>query len=497
MKECFEKLIIFELANNHQGSVEHAKYIVSKVAEEAMRRGINAAVKFQYRDLDSFIHPAFRDRKDVKHIPRFLSTRLTAAQFQELVRATKDCGLLTVCTPFDETSVSLCMDHGIDLIKIASCSADDWPLLEEVALTKKPVIISTGGCTFSQMDNIYSFFTHRNTRFAMLHCIGEYPPSDQQMQLSTIDRMISRYPGVPIGYSGHENPQDFSISQMAVAKGACILERHVGHAEEGIALNTYSTEADTVGDWLDAVKRAWTICEVGRDRRIDPTERKSLAELARGVYLAKEMKSGAEISRDDVYFAMPVQPGQMTSGQFREGIPADKDYASDEPLSIKTVQENSEYTQARAILHEVKGMLNEAKIFAGNDFTIELSHHFGIAHFRHYGITMINIVNREYCKKLIIVLPGQKHPKHYHVQKEETFQVLSGNLLINIDDQELEIKQGELFTVERNVIHAFESLDGCIFEEISTTHVKNDSFYADPKIRSLDPMERKTILESW
>ena len=161
MNPKFNNLVIFEMANNHQGSVEHGLEIIRLLGEAARKHHINAAVKFQYRDLDTMIHPDYKDRTDVKHIPRFLSTRLTSDQFYTMVSAVREEGMLTMCTPFDEKSVDLCMDHGIDIIKIASCSATDWPLLEKVAETGRPVIISSGGKTFLDMDKIYNFLMHR------------------------------------------------------------------------------------------------------------------------------------------------------------------------------------------------------------------------------------------------------------------------------------------------------------------------------------------------
>ena len=136
----FENLFIFEMANNHQGSLQHGINIIRAMGEIAGRQGIRAAMKLQFRDLDTFIHPDFKNAKDVKHIPRFLSTRLTGEEFATLVAETKKQGMITMVTPFDETSVDRIVRLGVDVIKIGSCSAQDWPLLEKVALTGKPVI---------------------------------------------------------------------------------------------------------------------------------------------------------------------------------------------------------------------------------------------------------------------------------------------------------------------------------------------------------------------
>jgi N-acetylneuraminate synthase len=159
MTQTFPDLLfVFEMANNHQGDVEHGLRIISEMGQIAGRHGIKAAVKLQYRDLDTFIHPDFVGRTDLKHIPRFLATRLPARDFRRLVTATRHAGLLSMVTPFDEPSVELLLEHEVDIVKVASCSALDWPLLEAIAAAGKPVICSTGGKSVHDIDKIVSFF---------------------------------------------------------------------------------------------------------------------------------------------------------------------------------------------------------------------------------------------------------------------------------------------------------------------------------------------------
>lgn len=495
MNNLFDNLIIFEMANNHQGDVNHGLAIIEDLGKIARKFEINAAVKFQYRDLDTIIHPDFITRKDVKHIPRFLQTQLSSDQFYRLVVAVQETGMHTMCTPFDEKSVGLCMDHGIDIIKIASCSSMDWPLLSEAVKAKRPIIVSTGGKTYSDMDKIYNFFTHSNVEFAMLHCVGLYPVKDEEVQLDNIDRMRDRYPNITIGYSGHENPDDYTIAQMAIAKGAKILERHIGKATETISINSYSTDTKDVHKWIEAILKARNICGERTEKRISEMEINSMNELARGCYAANHINKGDIITRENVFFAMPCLNSQTTSGQYQNDMVASKDYQPKEPLFEK--RRLSIISDTRSVIHDVKGMLYEGHIVVGDEFNLELSHHYGMEHFRRYGSTLISIVNREYCKKLLIMLPGQENPTHLHKVKEETFQVLYGKLQLVLDGKDLELNTGEILTVERGVPHSFYSINGCVFEEISTTHVRNDSFYEDTKISSLDPMERKTVLTEW
>ena len=124
----FRNLFILDLANNHQGSVEHGLEVIRQHAEVVRKHGVRAAIKFQFRDIDTFIHPDHTRDSSNKHIPRFLSTRLNRDDYQRLFDEVKKQGLYTMCTPFDEPSVELIAEMGFDLIKIASCSARTGPL---------------------------------------------------------------------------------------------------------------------------------------------------------------------------------------------------------------------------------------------------------------------------------------------------------------------------------------------------------------------------------
>lgn len=495
--ENFKDLIIFEMANSHQGSVEHGINIIKEMKKITDKFNVKTAIKFQFRDLETFIHKNFKGREDVKHISRFESTRLSKAQFGMMINQVKEYGMLAISTPFDENGVDWCVELGIDVLKIASCSADDWPLLEKASKSNLPIIVSTGGKTIKEIDKVYNFLIHRQVDFAMLHCVSEYPVKPENIQLDFLDKMMKRYPDVVIGYSGHEDPDDDIIPKMAIAKGARILERHVGLPTNEISLNVYSMNPIQTNKWVESIVIAREICAINgqNDRKINEAEKISLNSLRRGVYLKRNLKKGTQISLSDVYFAMPMQEGQTSSSDFLEGMVANVDYTKDEPLKEK--RNITEIMLIRSIVHEAKGLINEAGIRFGREYTVELSHHYGVNNFRNVGATIVNLINRDYCKKLIIMLPNQRHPDHFHKIKEESFQLLYGDLSINIDDDEIELKPGDIQLVLRNQMHSFSSKTGAVFEEISTTHVKGDSYYSDKKISQLDLIQRKTIIEEW
>ncbi|MEK7090842.1 MAG: N-acetylneuraminate synthase family protein, partial [Patescibacteria group bacterium] len=400
------------MANNHQGSVEHGQRIINAMADIASRHNIRAAVKLQFRDLDTFIHPDFRESKDIKHIPRFLSTRMSEEQFAELVAETKKLGLISMCTPFDELSVDRIMRLGIEIIKIGSCSALDFPLLERVADTGRPVIISTGGLTVKDIDKIVSFFQKRAVHFALMHCVSIYPMTNDKAHLNQIGILRSRYPGLTIGFSTHEEPSNTSLVGLAYAKGARIFEKHVGVPADGIKLNAYSASPEQVDAWVASYKEAVKACghEAG-ERSISEEEASDLRSLMRGVYAKRRIEAGTIIDRSDVFFAMPLQGGQLVSGRWRDGMLADKDYLPKEAIAGIT---RSDVPEKKEIIyhaiHSIKGMLNTAKVPLGHDFQVELSHHYGVENFHKAGCTLITCFNREYAKKIIVQLPGQFNP---------------------------------------------------------------------------------------
>lgn len=495
----FHDLFIFEMANNHQGQVEHGRRIIEELARIAHAKGVRAAVKLQFRELDGFIHPAHRAGSANKHIGRFLSTKLAKEEFGRLVEETRKQGLVTICTPFDEPSVDMIVELGIEVVKIGSCSATDWPLIEKVADCDKPVIFSTGGLTMKEIDDLVSFFDHRRVPHAIMHCIAIYPTPDDRLQLNQIEALCRRYPDKVIGFSTHEDPGDFSPVQIAVAKGARIFERHVGAEADGVTLNAYSANPAQIERWIDAYLKAKRLCGDETRPPASPEEVDSLRSLKRGVFAKRPLKRGAELQRDDVYFAMPCEPGQITSGEWKAGVVLTEDVKRDQALSASNVRlpHDPDKQVLFTAIHAIKGMLNEARISLNTDFRAEFSHHYGIAQFPQVGATIIECINRGYCKKLIIQLPGQRHPAHYHKRKEETFQVLYGVLNVEVEGRRRVLHPGDTQLIQQAVWHEFSTETGAIFEEISTTHFDDDSFYGDKAINRLERAKRKTIVNHW
>jgi len=491
-------LIIFEMANNHMGSIEHGLHTIDAFANFVDNYPFRFAFKFQFRDLESFIHPDFQERMDLKYVKRFSETGLTSEEFAQLVNHVKTCGMVAIATPFDEPSLKHLDDLGVEIIKIASCSLTDWPLLETIVTSVKPIIASTAGSSLDEIDKVVSFFQHRKNEFAILHCVGEYPTVPENLQMNQLSLLQKRYPEVPIGFSTHEEPTNFDSVFVAFGKGALIFEKHIAVETEEFPRNAYSATPEEMKRWLDNALKAYQMLGTDSGRHpISAKEQADLRQFKRGVFAKHDLKAGSKLKQSDLFFAFPNENDQLlandiskyTTFTLTKSIPA-KTAIFQSDVTCKDYQK-----KVYEIVQDTKALFKKAGVIYPGGAELELSHHYGIDNFYKTGSTMITVVNRDYCKKLIALLPGQSHPEQYHKEKEETFHVLFGSVELYLDGVATKLKPGATTIVEPGVKHRFASTDGCVLEEISSTHFKDDSFYTDDKISQ--NQERKTIIRYW
>ncbi|MGV9103816.1 MAG: N-acetylneuraminate synthase family protein, partial [Candidatus Thorarchaeota archaeon] len=379
----FEGIFTYDMANNHQGSIEHGIRIIQQIGKVSSEEGVRGALKFQFRHIETFIHPDFKEKKDIKHIPRFIATRLSEDDYAVLTEKVRESNMITMATPFDEESVDLIKKLDIEIIKIASCSATDWPLLNVVATVGKPVIISTAGLNIPTIDNIVSFFREHSVDFAIMHCVALYPTPVEKLQLNQIRSLNNRYPQIPVGFSTHEPPDYYNAIRVAYSLGARLFERHVDVQADGFNMNAYSSTPEQIRNWIKAYKETVAACGAEHRPPGDIKEIESLNSLKRGVYAQKKIRKDDRLKLENVFFAMPLQDGQLESGEWTENAVADGNYEKLEPISENITQhETTDNQKINHIMLQVKGMLNEAKIAVGNEFKMELSHHYGLDRFR-------------------------------------------------------------------------------------------------------------------
>lgn len=341
--KIFEDLFVLELANNHWGSVERGLKIIQQFAGAVRFSNVRAAIKLQFRDVDAFVHKDFKSRSDIRYVKKTLDTKLSEEHFATLVRAIKQSDCLAMATPFDERSVDLCEKFDFPIIKIASSDINAWPLIERIAQTRRPTIISCGGASEKNLDDVVRFFENRQIPLAINHCVSLYPSEDHELELNQIDYLRERYPGHVIGFSTHEY-RDWSSSMLiSYAKGARTWERHIDIDADDIPVSPYCSLPHQAAEWFSAYRKAREMCgSAGSQKRIVPDrEVQYLDNLVRGIYARRDLPAGYVVNHanfnDDFYLAVPLQKGQLSCREVLNGLMLASPLASDTALVLDNI----------------------------------------------------------------------------------------------------------------------------------------------------------------
>ncbi|WP_396642260.1 N-acetylneuraminate synthase family protein [Microbacterium sp.] len=216
--------VIAEIGLNHNGDVEIAKQLIDVAADA----GVDA-VKFQKRtpEISTPVHMRDTLRETPWGTMTYLDYRyrveFTREQYVEVSDHALLRGLDWFASPWDVPSVAFLEDLNVVAHKVASACLTDIPLLQALRDTGKPIILSTGMSTIAQIDAALEVLG--TDRLVLLHATSTYPMEPDEANLRVIPTLRDRYPGVPVGYSGHE--RGLQISVAAVALGAVAVERHI------------------------------------------------------------------------------------------------------------------------------------------------------------------------------------------------------------------------------------------------------------------------------
>jgi sialic acid synthase SpsE/mannose-6-phosphate isomerase-like protein (cupin superfamily) len=506
--------IVLDLANNGLGSLEKGLDII-RSHHEVIRNYTDVfdfVFKFQYRQLDSFIHSDYKDSDEHKYVKRFRETEMSMDNYIVMKKDIEDLGYLTACTPFDNASVDIIKEQNFDIIKIASCSINDWELLQDIAKLDKPIIISTAGASLDTIEKVVSFFKNRDKDITLMHCVAQYPTPDENLELNQIDFLKKHFPDIPVGFSTHEYPYNYESGQLAIAKGVTILERHID--TDCSTRNLYSSTPNHIYNWLGGswlggdLKNALNKCGITDNKRYTSSEEEigSLTGLRRGMWVNKDIELGQILTKEDVYFAIPLLDDQYSANDFSKYIKftSKNPILANKPVLKNDIIEENLREEVLDIVKNTKDLILKSGIYLPSSCEMSISHQYGIDKFYQYGAILLDIINREYAKKIIISFPGQVHPFHHHDKKCETFFVLYGSLNLECRDmwgEGLEcrtINAGDSFTVEKGIVHQFSSIEGCVFEEISTTAYTDDSFYEDSQVgKNKNRKTKLTFYSRW
>jgi sialic acid synthase len=303
--------LIAEIGLNHNGSVEIAKNMIYS----AVMSGASF-VKFQKRTPESLATKEFLDAPFPK-CPSLGTTQrevrerleLSFSDYEELINYSNKLGVIFFASAFDIPSFEFLMELNVPIIKIASHSITNGPLLKKIAESKIPVICSFGGVSERESDIAFEFLSPNKK--VIMHCTSAYPTPDDLVFIDTINYLKEKHK-VPVGFSSHENGID--ISYAAAIIGACIIERHFTINRAMIGLDQMiSLNPKEFSDLAIKVKRINNIRGVKKE--IDKNEYPTKNNYHVGLYANKDITKGMVINEEDIICLQPlVNPELYFSG---------------------------------------------------------------------------------------------------------------------------------------------------------------------------------------
>lgn len=216
--------LIAEIAQAHDGSLGILHSYIDAVAQTGVQ-----AIKFQMHiaEAESSIHEPFRvqfSKEDKTRYDYWKRMEFSLEQWKEIKIHCDAVGLDFVCSPFSNLAVDWLEEIGVKIYKIGSGEVNNFLLLEKIAQTRKPIILSSGMSSFEELDQAINFLKEKNVDFSILQCTTAYPTQPEQYGFNVIQELKERYK-VKVGFSDHSAKVSTGIA--AVVLRAEILEFHV------------------------------------------------------------------------------------------------------------------------------------------------------------------------------------------------------------------------------------------------------------------------------
>ena len=298
--------IIAEMSANHNGNIDNAY----KIIDMAKQCGANAVKMQTYTpdtitmDIKSNEFKIDGGLWDGRYLYDLYDEAHTPWSWHKpLFIHAKKIGITIFSSPFDNTAVDLLEDLNAPAYKIASCEAIDLPLINYVAQTGKPMIISTGMADEDEINEaIYTAQNGGCKELAILHCVSSYPAPAEDYNLRTLVDMQKKF-GLLTGLSDHTIDNTTAITSVAL--GASIIEKHVTlNRDGGGPDDSFSLESKELAQLCEGVRVAWkSLGKVDYGRKLSES---SNIQFRRSLYFIKDMKIGDIITPESI---KSVRPG--------------------------------------------------------------------------------------------------------------------------------------------------------------------------------------------
>jgi len=313
----FPPYVIAEMSANHNGDINNAYRII----DMAKSSGADA-VKLQTYRPDTIT-------MDMKTSEFMIEGGLWSGQslyelyekafmpwewHKPLFDYAKKVGITIFSSPFDNTAVDLLENLNAPAYKIASFEAIDLPLIKYVALTGKPMIISTGMANIEEIQEAIDAAKEGGCKsLAILHCVSGYPAPPEDYNLRTLVDMQTRF-ALPVGLSDHTIDNATAIASIAL--GTCIIEKHVTlDRNGGGADDSFSLESSELQALCKDAKTAWSA--LGRVDYGCKASEQGNVKFRRSLYFVKDIKAGEIITAEHV---KSIRPGFGLAPKFLDQV---------------------------------------------------------------------------------------------------------------------------------------------------------------------------------
>lgn len=329
-------IIIAEAGVNHNGNMDIAKRLIDAAADA----GVDY-VKFQTfktENLVSFNAPTAEYQKaatqETSQYAMLKRLELNEQQHIELIKYCNRKGVKFLSTAFDMDSIDLLESLNLDLWKIPSGEITNYPYLARIAATGKPIIMSTGMCDTSDINNALDALIENGATkesITLLHCNTQYPTPYEDVNLLAMNTIRSDY-GLATGYSDHT--QGIEIPVAAVALGACVIEKHftLDRNMEGPD-HKASLEPAELKKMVEAIR----IVEQAlgsASKTVSPSEAQNKSIARKSIVAKRNIHKGETLTEDNITVKRPGNG--ISPMKWREviGTPATRDFAPDEPIEM-------------------------------------------------------------------------------------------------------------------------------------------------------------------
>ena len=316
-------LIIAEVAQAHNGSFEKALQYIDAVATTGVQ-----VIKFQTHiaEAESSIHEPFRIKitsGDTTRFDYWKRMEFTFQQWKELKSYSEQKGLEFMSSPFSNAAVDLLEELGVNSYKVGSGEVNNYLLLQKIAKTRKPIILSSGMSSYEELDKSVGFLRAHNVDFSLLQCTTSYPTTAENYGLNIIPDLKERYK-VRVGYSDHSAKIETCLAAFML--GAEILEFHIKLDENETGPDASSSlTISEAKNMVDGIKNIATAMLHPVNKNVNTEYRELKKIFEKSLAVNKPMKVGQIITFDDLEAKKPKGFG-IDASQFQEvlGKPLNK-----------------------------------------------------------------------------------------------------------------------------------------------------------------------------